>query len=377
MKILSLIIRVGVHLALLLPIANVLAKPNAQTMAQSNARYQPHSPEQIIARWDTTAAQVTNTARVMNADSISQLANAYLSKASQPGYSHLYGVAEAALKPQVESGSNHLPTLLAWVQVQQHQHRFVLAQQTLSLILQQDAAQPTALLLKARLHLIQGELSAAKKTCMALLGKVDLLTLGACSLEVRSSESEQALRESYAQLQQLIASQGLPTDERNLWLLQMLADMALRLNQPDRALQHLQQVSNKNSLSYWVQLADINLALGDSPAVIQQLTPLINNAPQQDDALLLRLVIAEKNLLQDSPIHEQLAQRMQLRIARDDQAHAADVALYFLQVEPDAQQALYWAERNWQLAREASDKLLLERAQQAVALNLTHLQQEG
>ncbi len=212
---------------------------------------------------------------------------------------------------------------------------------------------------------------------MALLGKVDLVTLGACSLEVRSSESEQALRESYAQLQQLIVSQGLPTDERNLWLLQMLADMALRLNQPERALQHLQQVSNKNSLSYWVQWADINLALGDSPAVIQQLTPLINNAPQQDDALLLRLVIAEKNLLQDSPIHEQLAQRMQLRIARDDQAHAAEVALFFLQVQPDAQQALYWAERNWQLAREASDKLLLERAQQAVALDLTHLQQEG
>lgn len=377
MKTLSLLIWVGFYLALLLPTANVLATTNAQTLTQSNARYQPHSPEQIIARWDTTAAQVTNTTRVMNADSISQLANDYLSKASQPGYSHLYGIAEAVLKPQVESGSNHLPTLLAWAQVQQHQHRFSLAQQTLSLILLQDAAQPTALLLKARLHLIQGELSAAKKTCMALLGKVDLVTLGACSLEVRSSESEQALRESYAQLQQLIVSQGLPTDERKLWLLQMLADMALRLNQPERALQHLQQVSNKNSLSYWVQWADINLALGDSPAVIQQLTPLINNVPQQDDALLLRLVIAEKNLLQDSPIHEQLAQRMQLRIARDDQAHAAEVALFFLQVQPDAQQALYWAERNWQLAREASDKLLLERAQQAVALDLTHLQQEG
>lgn len=333
--------------------------------------YIPTEPEQIVAQWNTTpsealrALQMQQRLQPKEPERVLQLANEYLVQAAQPGQSRLYGVAEALLKPLAESNSQNFDVLLAWAQVQQHQHRFALAQEILQNILPQQPDHNTANLLNARLYLIQGDATAAQAACMRLLGHTDLLTLSACTLEARSTLGDKELSESYAQLQQLVATQGLPTDERQVWILQMLADMAVRLDQPQAALDFLNQIKSKNSLSVWVQWADVNLALHNNQVVIDELAPLVSTSSQADDSLLVRLAIAEKKIASTTHLQAQVRERIALREQRDDQAHAADLAMYYLDIAPDPVKALHWAERNWQQAREASDKQLLVRAQQA------------
>ena len=333
--------------------------------------YVPTAPEQIIAQWNTSpsealrALQMQQRLQPQDPDSVLQLANAYLVQAAQPGQSRLYGVAEALLKPFIENNTNDFAVLLAWAQVQQHQHRFTLAQEILQKILPQQPDNITANLLNARLYLIQGNAASAQVACIRLLGHTHLLTLSACSLEARSTLGNKELSESYAQLQQIVSTQGLPDDERKIWILQILADMAVRLQQPQATLDFLNQIKSKNSLSLWVQWADANLALQNNQVVIDELTPLVSTSSQVDDSLLVRLALAEKKIARTTHWQTQVRERIALREQRDDQAHAADLAIYYLDIAPDANKALRWAERNYQLAREASDKDLLVRAQQA------------
>lgn len=336
--------------------------------------YVPAEPEQIIAQWNTTpsealrALQMQQRLQPKDPERVLQLANEYLVQAVQPGQSRLYGVAEALLKPLIENDTDDFAVLLAWAQVQQHQHRFTLAQEILKKILPQQPDNNTANLLNARLYLIQGDATAAQAACMRLLGHTDLLTLSACTLEACSTLGEKELSESYAQLQQLVIAQGLPADERQVWILQILADMAVRLDQPQAALDFLNQIKLKKTLSVWVQWSDVNLALQNNQIVIDELTPLVSTSSQADDSLLVRLAIAEKKIASTTHWQAQARERIALREQRDDQAHAADLAIYYLDVAPDAQKALHWAERNWQQAREASDKQLLLRAQQVAGV---------
>jgi len=109
--------------------------------------------------------------------------------------------------------------------------------------------------------------------------------------------------------------------------------------------------------------------LNNSQAVITQLAPIVNAAPEMDDALLVRLALSEKNIGKEHPKKEthwqtQLAERVTLREQRQDSLHASELALYYLDISPNTQKALHWAEINFSNTREYSDKKLLTRAQQ-------------
>ena len=336
--------------------------------------YIPSSPDYIIAEWSEPKSeslrrlQVESRLQPTDQKTVAALANQYLQLAAQPGQSRLYGIAEATLKPSIEKNTTDAAVLLVWAQVQQHQHKFAVAMSALQKVLAQEPDNATANLLAARLQIIQGNPEVAQNFCVRLLGHVDLFTLSTCSLEVRSSLGEKELTESYTQLQQLLDTQGLPNDERQPWVLQILADMALRLNKPQEALGFLNRIPKKQSLSVWVQWSDIQLALGNAQALMHEVTALVKNSTQADDALLLRLALAEKKLARTNQWQQLLAERIALREQRDDQAHAADLAKYYLDVALDAAKALHWAQRNWQQAREASDKYLLDRAKQVAGV---------
>ena len=88
-----------------------------------------------------------------------------------------------------------------------------------------------------------------------------------------------------------------------------------------------------------------------------------------DDALLVRLALSEKHIgkehgEKDKHWQTQLAERVALREQRQDSLHASELAIYYLDIAPNAQKALYWAEINFSNTREYSDKKLLTRAQQ-------------
>jgi hypothetical protein len=344
------------------------------------APYTPKSNDDIIAQWaapsNATLQSLKTASRLQPNDPVTilALANSYLAQAAQPGQSRFYGLAQAALKPLIEKNisdkNSASPQLwLVWAQVQQHQHNFVIAQAALEKVFAADPSNETANLLAARIFIIQEKPLAARNACLKLLGNADLLTITACSLEANSYLHPNDLNNSYQQLAELVKHQGLPDDERATWLIQLLADFTMRNNDPANAATWLQQRLTNASVNYLAQWADVQLALGNSQIVLTQLVPIVNAAPEMDDALLVRLALSEKNLDNEN-IKEgkhwqtQLAERIALREQRQDSLHASELAIYYLDIAPNAQKALHWAEINFSKTREYSDKKLLARAHQ-------------
>jgi hypothetical protein len=166
--------------------------------------------------------------------------------------------------------------------------------------------------------------------------------------------------------------------------------MATRLNKPVQAARWLDNFSPRISTNYLAQWADIQLTLGNSAEVLQTLAPVVDAAGVMDDALLLRLAIAEKSLNLSSEVapatsdsrseqprslHESLNRdvsrwqalmqaRVALREERGDREHAAQMARYYLDLRPDAERALHWAKLNTVSSREYTDNELLRRAEQ-------------
>lgn len=209
--------------------------------------------------------------------------------------------------------------------------------------------------------MVQGDLRLAKQACLALLGRANIVVLSPCALDVASQEGH--LDDSYQTLTRLFKSQGRVDSPEKRWIVQMLADMALRNNMPAAANTHLQSIdlatASVSVLSLW---ADIQLALLKYDQVLIRLAPIVNAHPIQDDALLLRLVIAEKKYSQLTDWQNILAQRVALRELRQDNLHAADLARYYLEVNVQPEKALFWARVNWQAARQHGDRNLLDRA---------------
>lgn len=356
----------------------------------SAAPYTPQSNDEIIAKWATpsnAAMQSLKTASRLQPNdpaTILALTNSYLAQAAQPGQSRFYGLAQAALKPLIEKtisdksvsdkttpdkNSDDPQLWLIWAQVQQHQHNFAVAQTALEKVFAKDPRNETATLLAARIYIIQEKPLEARNACLKLLGGADLLTITACSLEANSYLHPNDLNNSYQQLAQLIQRQGLPDDERATWLIQLLADLALRNNDPATAATWLVQRLPNANVNYLAQWADVQLALNNSQAVLTQLAPIVNAAPEMDDALLVRLALSEKNIGKENRGGEkhwqtQLTERVALREQRQDSLHASELAIYYLDIAPNPQKALYWAEINFSNTREYSDKKLLARAQQ-------------
>ncbi|WP_157209806.1 tetratricopeptide repeat protein [Marinimicrobium agarilyticum] len=286
-----------------------------------------------------------------------------LDRASRPGYAHLYGQAEKQLSVPVHNDSERMLVWLLWAEVEQHQHNFDSALSALGRVFESDSTHVEARLMAARIRLIQGEYEQARQHCLALIGNTDLLTASICALEVASYRG--SLKSSYQQLTALVARQGVPEDARGAWVVQMLADMALRLEQAEEAAHWLDQRFSNANVSYLLQWADAQLALAQFEVVMRRLEPIVDAAPAVDDSLALRLALAEK-ALEGRKWQDYIASRMTLRVQREDTEHAADLARYYLHLEPNPEKALHWAEVNWESAREHADRQLLLQARNGV-----------
>ena len=263
----------------------------------------------------------------------------------------------------------------------QHQHKFIAALEHLDITLAAEATHVSAWLLKANILLIQNEMNSAMNACKKLVGNTSLLVATACSLEVSSYQPEK-LQESYTLLSLLLNRSGFERSqassasqqEQYLWLVQLAADMALRLERFDEADRWLSVINlQEMPLSYIVLWADVQLKRGEYDLVLGTLATIVEQKPFKNDALLVRLAMAQSASTESraessaSQNWQALAkQRIEIRIKRNDGFHAADIARFFLYVEPDPQTALYWAEQNYAQAKLFDDRALLEAAKLAM-----------
>ena len=339
--------------------------------------YTPAHGDTLLVDWGEAITTVADQADNLSTAELLEHTELLLAKARVPGQAQSYQLAEQLLLTRLsrlpENYREATKFWLLYARIQQHRHDFEAALGSLHQALQHDPANVSAQLLTARVQLVLARPQQAQPHCLALLGHAPLLTTSACALEVSSHEGK--LQESYRQLNRLVEREGLPNDERGLWLTQLLADMAVRLEDFSAAEAWLDLRADVRDVSYLAQWADVKLALDKPRVVLKKLAPLVENAPAMDDALLLPLAIAEKQTA-DTHWQKLMTERVVLREARGDQEHAAQMARFYLDVKPSPARALHWAQSNARTAKEPADQQLLTRAMLAEKRTSTDLNKD-
>ncbi|WP_281557590.1 hypothetical protein [Thalassomonas sp. RHCl1] len=318
--------------------------------------------------WGSSAGAVTGSPREML--SLAELA-VLLERGQLLGQSEWMAVK---IKRQIHSYYHQEPGIKSaylYAKLLQREHKFSQALDVLTALLEQAPEQANARLLQANILMVQGFYHKAKQSCLALTGHIALTAVAICALDADSQDlGQQArLKQNYQSLINLLAKDKQPEQAILLWANQVLAEMALRLNRPLAAQQHLRGIAlSRAPVSLIALWADIELALGHDDLLLTRLPALAIQAQTQSlpDAILLRLAIAEKNSKTQTANNSQwqalMAERVKLRESRRENDHGAQLARYYLDVHPDSNKAKHWAAINYQQAKMASDRALLDRA---------------
>lgn len=326
----------------------------------------PNSPQTSVAKWTVLKNEPQQT---VNLERIAW----HIDQGQYPGMAGVHYNRAAQLLDAIEPSKVDSATY--WYlrgRVLQHQHHFDQALNALDKALTLDPKLNSATLLKASIELVQGNTELAKQTCMSLLGKTNIDVTTGCLLETASYADK--LPQSYEQLKRLLSSLSKEAEQRSAtdnWLVQMAADMALRLNKPEDAAQWLAVSDLRNMpLSYVALWADAQRQLGHHSIVLNTLSNIVESLNFKDDTLLVRLAMAEKSLNEkflntqaDKQYWQQeIAKRITLRVERKDTFHAADLARYFIYIDPQPEKARQWALLNYQQAKLYEDYALLQTA---------------
>lgn len=242
-------------------------------------------------------------------------------------------------------------------------HKFEQAKQHLAQI--NYARLPSAHLLLSDISIQQGDAEKAKELCEKLVGQTSFLVAFTCM--VNASFSQNMNIELFNKLRafETFTSNARPTERQ--WFYEVLADMSLQLGDAESALRYLNKTAFSelpiSALLVWV---DAHAKLGKFDVITSTLERNIKAISTTDDSLLVKWAKAERALgLTNSLVQSQLAKNMEIRAWREDSSHAAQVAIYFLDLAPNYTQALKFAQLNWQYAQTSTDKQLLERAVRA------------
>ncbi len=345
----------------------------------------PYSPmeDEIVASWkltDIKQGNSENRGRIPSLENVRE----HLSLAQFTGQADIHQsqarsmLGELAVTHQLNPEYWYL-----YARSLQHQHQFNAALGALDKATEMTPNFPSAWLLKANIHLAQSNTIAAKNACSQIIGKVSLAVFSTCVLEVTSYQGK--LEESYEQLSKLASrgSNAFNETQESFWQTQILADMALRLGRVDEANTWLAQqlVSAKladTHISFITLWADVQMELGEYSNVLGALGDIVKQARFKDDALLIRLAMAEKKVYPVNQLSSQkarywqqlAAQRINLRVNRQDSFHAADITKYFLFIEPSPEKALKWAKVNYQQAQLFEDKELLRVAKELASVSI-------
>ena len=260
----------------------------------------------------------------------------------------------------------------------QYGHQFAAALQVLDRLQQQPqltaSERQQAILMQARIHLAQGDLNLAQQSCSGLLGLSQWAVSATCLLEVASrrafvANDTQRLQQSYAELQRFVVG----ADARRAtaqdpaiahWQRQILAEQAALLGDHQASNDWLQHRSFADHAPVdQIRLLDNWLALAQPQHVLERFTQCPEVGQLPGDSLLVRIARAEQLLARHDCWQRVTAERMQIRVARNDPLHAYDIAYYFNYVEPNAEQAMRFARANYAVAQEPADARLLAAAQ--------------
>ena len=321
---------------------------------QSDVLWQPQAAAvpTDITQAEAAFQQHPNELRVA-----SELLSKYLREARvEQGHYYLNQANELIAKVGAEHRQRDW--LIAVADTLQYQHDFAQARKVLNRVLEQSPRDVQAQLMLARIELTLNETDSAKQHCADLMGSVALGIVSTCLLEVQGRAGN--LQSAYTRLKQLHEQQpGQAQSAIAHWRLQILTEQALLLGDFQAAQQWtaamptpLNVVDKKRRVDSY--LWDTDAQVPKALMLDCQQTPV--------DSITIRLAWAEKRSQHGHCWQDYARERIQLRVMRGEKLHSADIAYYFTYVEPDAEQAIYWAQQNIEVAQEPFDYRLLSAA---------------
>lgn len=308
----------------------------------------PHDINEVLAVLPTqlTQQQVIPQIPLTQEQIISQVQQ-FIKLATENADPRYLGYAQSLLQPW--SKTQRVDMLLLRARIAQMNHDFNAALRDLNTVLVQVPDHSEALLLKTSIYLVKGEINLAQQSCQPLR-QLSTLTLGLiCQAQIQAlgKNAEQA----YQQMLNLNSVVSSLNDEQQEWFYLAFGDLAMRLGHYQQA-EYLYKKIPQRPPVVLAAIADLWL-LQKRYADVKTL--LIGH--EQQDALLLRLAIAEKQLTtkQANVYQQHLASRFAALRQRGDDSHLREEAIFALKVQAQAATSLLLARKNWQQQREPAD----------------------
>lgn len=327
--------------------------------------YIPDSPDFVVVSWEASPATY------ISSDHISEL----FRMAKYPGNSANFALAQDLLRqyelsstdmPKHEATFNETEFLYQKAVVAQYFHNFEESNTLLDSVIKRQPDHTNAILLKSNMLLLLGKHEQALQMCTHLIGLAQQAIVIACANYAKAQQG--IVKENLDSLRGFIKTQKITDLEVSIWLAEIQASLAKEAGDFTLAESILSEYENNRApLSYWVLWSDIQLALNAPENVLATLGKITKTIKNKDDALLLRLAIAEKKMQLSHKIWQpQASARNTLREQRQDTEHAYDIALYYLYIKDDAIAAHKWAKINWQQAKLIEDANLLSLTEVAI-----------
>jgi tetratricopeptide (TPR) repeat protein len=276
---------------------------------------------------------------------------------SDPRY---YGYAQAALEPWWNLPEASPAVLVLRATLRQNRHEFPAALADLSRALRLEPRNARAWLTRAVILAVQGDYPAAMESCLPLLKLVEPLVSVAC-LSNAGNLSGQAAKH-YALLRQTLASSPGADPETQRWALTLLAEIALRIGDPEAAEKHFQEALALAEPDAYLRAAHADFLLDEGR--FTEVETLLKDETRID-GLLLRLALAEhaQERVGLTGHIDALAARFAANRTRGDTTHQGEEARFTLHLLDRPRAALQLAQDNWRVQREPRDaRILLEAA---------------
>lgn len=289
-----------------------------------------------------------------------QLARRYVEIGRREFDPRHFGHAEAVLQTWWNLDRPPVQVLVMRATLRQNRHEFAAALEDLSAALAADPRNAQAWLTQAVIFQVIGRHDEARRSCARLVLLANPLATATCAADV-ASVSGQA-HEAYMLLSGIVDTNTDADPALRQWALTVLAEIALRGDDPDAAERHFRSALAVGTKDAYLLGAYADFLLDQRrPAEARDL--LVKET--RSDPLLLRLALAEMELgaatLPDHVIA--LEARFAAARLRGDIVHRREEARFTLHLLDRPADALRLALANWDVQREAWDaRLVLEAA---------------
>ncbi len=341
----------------------VVAKPaavNAATAPNADVRV-PMDPSEILEKSQGQPVRRKGRAAAPTVEEAVSLAQAEIDAGRASGDPRALGRAKAALGGHWDDPAAPASVVLLRATILQSLHEFERADAELTGLLARSPENDQARLTLATIRTVRADYKYAETECPKLS---DALSAAVClgnawSLTGRSAAAEVKVGEALGTLGQ----GGAPrTRAEIVWAISSLGEYAERQGARDRAEAYYRKALQVSPSDPYVlrAYADLLLDLGRPAEVL----PLLASYTEQD-ALLLRVVVAKKRLGQTGAVTvaRDLAERFAAVRLRGDRAHLREESWYEREIVGDAARALTLAQENWSVQREPADaRVFLEAA---------------